>query len=133
MSLFAHGFTKEKEGDGSKEREVQKKGKKRGREESKKAYEKDKRDRHFVDSWRDAFKWVDFDSEEGVMFCVACRKFDSKSEGRYVKGTDHFKKDSLESHEASKPHLTCMKKYEMKLLKEKNISVHTSYRRLLNM
>ncbi|KAL1022377.1 hypothetical protein UPYG_G00026010 [Umbra pygmaea] len=66
-----------------------------------------KRERKFVNSWRDEFDWVRY--EEGVLFCCVCRGqlnlADNSSS--LVKGTSAFRHDTLLSHGISKRHQHC--------------------------
>lgn len=104
MSHFKYGFT----GPG-KDNKDNPQGK--GREESKKKYENEKRRRKFFDKWRNDFKWVEHDVEKDVMFCVSCRS-------RFVVETSNFRIDTLKQHDASKAYISCQLKNEIDLAKQ---------------
>ena len=80
MSLHKFGFTSKN----SQSTDEPKKSK--GREESKRNYEKEKRVRKFLQKWKDEFPWLAYDSDTNKMSCTPCKSFES--EGRFVLGTD---------------------------------------------
>jgi hypothetical protein len=62
--------------------------------ESNKAYDATKRKRTFQPHWLQMYKWLHFDGESQLMSCDWCKKF--------VKGTNNFKKDTLDYHNGNK-------------------------------
>jgi len=65
-----------------------------------------KKTRKFQESWKERYKWLQFDEKENKMFCVVCREFPNGKNTQYSLriGTNSFQIDSLKAHEASEGH-----------------------------
>ena len=110
MALFKYGFSSSKANQDAPDK------KRKGRDETKKSYEKEKRMRSFYSKWTDEFPWVEFDETENVMYCIACKIFDKV--GRFVEGTSNFRIDTLKQHDASRAHVDAYKRYKVDKMKE---------------
>jgi hypothetical protein len=120
MALFKYGFSSSKANQDAPDK------KRKGRDETKKSYEKEKRMRSFYSKWTDEFPWVEFDETENVMYCIACKKYDKV--GRFVEGTSNFRIDTLKQHDASRAHVDAYKRYKVDKMKENSSStVFCSY------
>ena len=67
---------------------------------------KTKKTRKFQASWKDKYKWLEYDDKENKMFCGYCREFRNSKNTNYSlrSGTNNFQIDSLKSHESSDGH-----------------------------
>jgi hypothetical protein len=119
MSLFDFGFSGKDRGEGSTSKKI------KGRAETKEKYEKEKRKRDFYPKWKDDHTWLDYSSEENLMYCIPCRKYEK--EGRFVTGTNNFRVDAIKQHESSKCHICSQRKYDVECMKEKSGTVVCSY------
>jgi len=65
-----------------------------------------KKTRKFQESWKERYKWLQFDEKENKMFCEFCREFPNGKNTQYSLriGTNNFQTDSLKAHEASEGH-----------------------------
>ncbi len=72
-------------------------------------YEKEKRERKFLESWKSEFMWLRYDSDRNEMHCEVCRAFPQIAEkGNLFHGSSVFRKKGLKSHNNSAAHLRCM-------------------------
>ena len=62
--------------------------------------------RKFQESWKERYKWLQFDEKENKVFCVVCRESPNGKNTQYSLriGTNNFQIDSLKAHEASEGH-----------------------------
>ncbi len=60
--------------------------------------------RDFQQSWMKKFSWLNYDSDNQVMFCRFCRS-SSSSESFFVTGSCNFRIDPLKAHEKSVAHV----------------------------
>ncbi|KAH3893532.1 hypothetical protein DPMN_017679 [Dreissena polymorpha] len=97
--------------------------KRKGKEESKRKYEEN-RTRNFLPKWREEYKWLEYNEEQDHMFCTPCRHFEKDS--IFVTGTNNYRIEAIKQHAVSVVHMTCTKRYDIKLLQDKNVSVHCS-------
>ena len=65
--------------------------------EKRKKYEKEKRKREFLQSWKASYRWLENTDQE--MVCKIYTKFDKT--GTFVTGCKNFKRDSINQHEKS--------------------------------
>ena len=102
------------DGDASKQNKssVSQSQTKQSKESRHKKYDA-KRKRSFRESWKTEYPWVNFDEDEGVMFCEICRKYPklADQESQLFKGAGDskqgFRKDTLRFHHKSKSHVKC--------------------------
>ncbi|XP_069819635.1 zinc finger protein 862-like [Dendropsophus ebraccatus] len=63
------------------------------------------RSRHFKSVWLQEFPWLKYNKEKGVMYCEFCSKAgDVAGKTDFIKGTDHFKKETIKKHGDSLKH-----------------------------
>lgn len=104
MSLFKFGFTS----DSGKGGEDGNEKKRRGSEETKKAYEA-KRQRVFLPKWASEYSWLRFDENINAMFCKSCEKFATDSNS-FCTGCTTFRIESIKSHDKSVGHMLACRK-----------------------
>jgi hypothetical protein len=90
--------------------------------ERNKNYDKEKRARKFINSWRTKFPWVRYEEEAGLMFCTITEEFaaapkakvggQSSRENTFVRGNDSHRVESLQIHNESDVHTTAAKAKE---------------------
>ena len=69
------------------------------------AYNATKRKRTFQPHWLQMYTWLHFDGESQLMSCDWCKKIGKDDpDGKFVKGTDNFKKGTLYYHNGNKAH-----------------------------
>ena len=74
-----------------------------------KSYDSTERKRKFIPHWRDLFPWVEYNSDEGIMFCVTCRKLPLHADNT------NFRIKSLKTHSTSTHHHLCSSKIKLEL------------------
>ena len=82
-----------------------------------KSYDSTERKRKFIPRWRNLFSRMEYNSDEGIMFCITCRKLPlhaDNSSALYV-GSTNFWIESLKTHNTSTHHHLCSSKIKQEL------------------
>ena len=100
-NLSAFGFFKRK---GNEDDE-----KKKRLSDDQKNYDKEKRQRHFLESWKERFPGIQHKEEEGLIFCDICvrHKDIADKTSNLVTGCSSFRTTSIASHWESAAHKLC--------------------------
>lgn len=87
--------------------------------EQNKVYDKTKRRRTFQEHWLTVYKWLQHEND--LMFCKFCKAYGrGDADGKFISGTNNFKKDTLDWHEKNTVNLRLslnQRTNEMKFLK----------------
>ncbi len=65
------------------------------------AYELEKRSRHFIPDWKNGRSWLYYDEAKKMMYCLACIRFPEQvtTNNIMVRGCSIMKKQSITQHE----------------------------------
>lgn len=75
-----------------------------------KEYEDNRKKRTFNEKWQEQRSWLEFDADQGKMFCTECkeyygRKGDADDKNQFLNGSTNFRLSSVDDHGKSKVHL----------------------------
>lgn len=57
--------------------------------------------RKFQESWKALFSWLLYDPVRNVMTCKYCANYHGAKGTDFAKGSNHFKKETLQKHNSS--------------------------------
>ena len=60
-------------------------------------YDSNKRVRTFQPSWKAVYKWMSYDNNK--MFCTVCCALETLGLGTFIKESDNFKLESIQTHD----------------------------------
>jgi hypothetical protein len=91
----------------------------KSKQEKDKLYDKNKRKRTVVDSWKDDFAWLDVKDE--ALFCTYCKSFPTiAGNTSFIKGSTSLHRSILLSHDTSRNHIAAKTYYLQRLNADPN-------------
>lgn len=118
MSLFQFGFSRRSGDVGEKEVEGEKEVDKRQTDrstsdiaKSKERYEEKRKmlGRGFRKEWKEEYTWLEYNEEEGKMYCRVCKDFPNIADksSSFFTGNNSFHVGNVKGHDQSRRHVRC--------------------------